>query len=137
VEFLDSLRKKGCGRGITGEYLSVHPEFRKEEGGISLADVLVGILMKIFVNLKIEIAIAATVRQAKVHLIGKNYGYSDQIGSYLKCGVDCLMIYNTQETYHDHPDLIVANTVNYFWDNRVDHTGLVTKPNLEVVRKAA
>jgi hypothetical protein len=82
-------------------------------------------------------ALATTVRLAKVHTVCKNFGYSDQIGSYLKCGVDCLMIYNTQQTYHEHPNREAATMINRCWNTRRDETGLTSSPTIKIVRKAA
>jgi hypothetical protein len=131
---LDKLKSNGSGLCITGEYLSVHPEFRKDLVGLSLADVMVGLLMKIFVHQNIKMALAATVRAAKVDAICKNYGYAE-VGSYIKIGVDCVTLFNTQESYKDHPDAQVMEMVNRYWNTRNDLTGITSTQN--TTKKAA
>lgn len=133
-EVLQKLKDSGRGLCITGEYLSVHPEFRKEIVGMSMADVLIGVLMKIYQKLDLNMALAATVRAAKVDTICKKYGYTE-LGSYLKIGVDCIMLFNTQETCREHPDPAVATMVDHVWAKRKDLTEL-TLTN-EIVKKAA
>lgn len=134
-ELLDMLREKGKGLCVTGEYLSADPEFRREVTGISLADVMIGLQMQVFLNLKLEIAFGAAVRAAKVDAICKKYGYRE-VGSYLKIGVDCIMLYNTQESYRTHPDSEVMEMVNRCWRNRDDQTGM-TVPERENFKKSA
>lgn len=111
------------GIAVTGEYLSVHPDYKKDILGVSLAEVMVGLLMEIFVAIDARYALATTVRKAKVDVIAKDYGYRE-IGSYLKCGVDCVVLYNTQETRVEHPNPKVRELVSRLWATREDITGL-------------
>jgi len=130
----DGLDQSGA--CITGEYLSVHPEFRKERYGISMADVLIGILMRIFVERNFKLALAATVRSAKVDQICKKFGYTE-VGSYLKCGVDCIMMYNTQQTYTAHPDPVTLKLIDDLWSRRQDDTGIIDSKTEEAFSRVA
>ncbi len=133
---LNQLKAKSLGSCITGEYLSVARDFRREVMGLSLADVMIGILMKIFQEQNLNMALAATVRSAKVDQICKKYGYLE-LGSYLKIGVDCIMLYNTQETCREHPDPAVADMVRQCWAEKRDETGLIVNPKTEIAKTAA
>jgi hypothetical protein len=135
TNLLYSLKEKSNGIGITGEYLSVAPDFRKEKMGQSLAEVLAGLQMKIFTEMNLDISFAATVRAAKVDSIIKHFGFKE-VGSYSKIGVDCIQLINTPETYHDHPNSDVREIINRFWNNRTDLTGL-TLPTHNSNQKAA
>lgn len=131
---LGRLRSLPGGRALTGEYLSVNPEFKKSLLGLSLADTLIGILMCILRQTQTDMALAATVRAAKVAEICKAYGY-EEVGSYLKIGVDCVMLYNTLETVREHPSPEVRALVKRLWSSKVDHTGMLE--NYESLWKAA
>jgi hypothetical protein len=120
---LGAMRRQGSGLCITGEYLSVSRDFRREVMGISLAEIMSGLLVRIFRELEIEMALAATVRSAKVDEICKKLGYQE-LGSYLKIGVDCIMLACSQQTSREHPDPEVARLVRQLWDQRRDETGL-------------
>jgi len=119
---LASLRTGGASLCMTGEYLSVNPDFRKGCMGISMAEVLAGIQMKIFRNLNLSASLAATVRAAKVDIICKKFGFAE-VGSYQKMGVDCVMLFNTQDKYQEHPDSAVRFQVERLWRNCRDETG--------------
>ncbi|MGZ3652459.1 MAG: hypothetical protein ACXVB9_00070 [Bdellovibrionota bacterium] len=122
-EYIDGyLKNERSGLCMTGEYLSVHRDYRKEIVGLSLAEVLIGILMKIFVTIDGKLALATTVRPAKVDRICKDYGYVE-VGSYLKCGVDCVKLYNTQQTLREHPNPDVVKMTDRLWAKRIDKTG--------------
>lgn len=131
---LQRLRELPQGRALTGEYLSVNPEFKKSLLGISLADTLIGILMRILRETKTDMALAATVRAAKVADICKAYGY-EEVGSYLKIGVDCVMLYNTLEMVREHPSPEVRALVKRLWESRADYSGMLVQN--ESLRKAA
>jgi hypothetical protein len=120
-DILNGLKTKGRGLCMTGEYLSVHPDYRKSLVGISMADVITGLLMNIFAERRIDIALAATVRDAKVDEICRQFGYVE-VGSYLKMGVDCVMLFNTQNSLREHPNNEVAAMVKKLWKNRNDLT---------------
>ena len=135
AEVLDTLRTERKGRCITGEYLSVHPEFRKNSVGISMADIMIGIMSKIFQNLELEMAFAATVRAAKVDIIAKKYGFRE-LGSYVKIGVDCIMVFSTQEMLQAHPDPTTMALVEKFWREREDLTGLTIQSREQILKVA-
>ncbi|MEK7355861.1 MAG: hypothetical protein AAB250_05400, partial [Bdellovibrionota bacterium] len=116
---LKNLKSVDPGSCITGEYLSVHPSFRKDVVGLSLADVLVGLLLEILKSDDLWAMVATPVRAAKVAEITVKYG-AEEIGSHLKIGVDCQMIYVTREMYRAHPDSRVMDTVRRLWGNRED-----------------
>ncbi|MCO5142222.1 MAG: hypothetical protein M9962_03930 [Oligoflexia bacterium] len=121
-----TLKEMSKGFCITAEYLSVHPEFRKSLIGVSLADILVGLQMQLFEDIQADISLATTVRKAKVDEIGASYGYKP-LGSYEKCGVDCIMMVNTKETNKRHKDPLVANLVDLLWKNKIDETHSLQK----------
>lgn len=133
-EVLNKLADEKTGTAITGEYLSVPPDFRKDITGISLAAVMVGLKMKIFKELECKMALATTIRKAKVDEIALKYGYKE-VGSYEKCGVDCIMLYNTQATLKEHSDPAIQEMVNRLWNTRSDITGLTSKK--QKISKAA
>ena|GEM_PF-5651530 len=132
----EHLRSRGQGLCLTAEYMSVARDFRRELMGISLAEVLSGLLVRIFQEQKIDVALAATVRSAKVDQICKKLGY-EELGSYLKIGVDCIMLYTTQEKCREHPDPAVASLVSELWEQRRDETGLTLEPATKIFRNAA
>jgi len=117
-EMMKRLEPNAC---ITGEYLSVNPDYRKSVVGISLADAMVGILLQIMLNESLGAMIATPVRAAKVADITKCFGAAE-VGSYLKIGVDCQMIYVTREMYRPHPDKRVNEFVQELWARRRDFT---------------
>lgn len=118
---LERFRRVKDGSCITGEYLSVHPEFRKGLVGISLADLLVGLLMEIFREEQFSYVLATPVRTAKVSEIAKAYGCVE-VGSYMKIGVDCQMVYTTPSMVRYHPDPLVREAVSSLWASKTDHT---------------
>lgn len=129
-EIIKSNSHSNC---FIGEYLSVHPEFRKSILGLSLADILVGLYNQLFLELGGAISLAATVRQAKVDEIAKNFGYQE-LGSYLKIGVDCIMLYNLPAGVRQHPNPEIARWTSHFWNTKTDYTETFEqkKSNLEI-----
>jgi hypothetical protein len=122
-KMVQKLRSESVGHIITGEYLSVTADFRKSASGVHLSDVLVGLLMKIFVEIEAKMTFATTVRPAKVHKICEKYGWSE-LESFTKYGLDCLLLCNSQEQVRTHDDPEVARLVESFWQSRNDFTGL-------------
>lgn len=120
---LERLRNFRSGRCLSGEYLSVHPEYRKSELGISLAEIMVGLLQRIFLSCEAEMLLASTVRAAHVAEIARDYGY-EEVGSYLKLGVDCVMMCNTAEGVVEHPRAEVREAIQRFWAFRHDYSHL-------------
>lgn len=120
---------------ITGEYLSVGRDYKKELVGVSLADVLVGLLLKIMNTESLSAMLATPVRAAKVADISYNYGCKE-VGSYMKIGVDCQMVYVTRAMYHDHPSKDVTDTVNALWNKRTDMTKETIQKRISEIRAA-
>ncbi len=123
ADVIRSLRENGSGLAITGEYLSVHPSFRKSHLGIALSDVLIGLLMKVFRHLDAKVSLATTVRPAGVHKIGVKFGWSE-LGNFKKYGLDCVLLLNSRAQHRDHNDPKVIQFVNQCWEWRVDYSGL-------------
>ena len=66
TDFVESMRLEGRGLAMTGEYLCVHPEYRKGTTGISLADILVGLKMEVFKALKASYCLGTGLRKVKM-----------------------------------------------------------------------
>ncbi len=132
---VEELWKAGNGLVITGEYLAVEPEFRKSIVGLSLADVLVGLLMKTFVQIGAKMTLATTVRPAKVHEICQAYGYSE-VGQYEKYGLDCLLLQNTKEQYREHADPLVREMIESCWRKRLDCTGITSRKEMDILDRS-
>jgi len=130
IERLHAIRG---GRCLSGEYLSVNPAFKKSILGISLAEVMVGILQRILLSAEADILLASTVRAAHVAEIARDYGY-EEVGSYLKLGVDCVMMCNTRDGVVEHPRAEVREAIAQFWAFRRDLAGL---PNAAPAHRAA
>jgi hypothetical protein len=95
-ELMDSFRAKKVGHIISGEYLSVAPGFRKSTTDAPLSDILIGLLMKVFVQSEAKMTLATTIKPAKVHKIGEKYGWSE-LGSFNKYGLDCVLLCNSRQ----------------------------------------
>ncbi|MES2965674.1 MAG: hypothetical protein V4760_17465 [Bdellovibrionota bacterium] len=130
----EAMKSFSPGAYITGEYLSVHPAFRKDILDLSLADVLVGLLLKIMMEGRYSAMLATPVRKAKVADITMNYG-AHEVGSYLKIGVDCQMIYVTRDMYREHADARVNEVVQRLWAQRRDLTNETNKTKTEIPLK--
>lgn len=119
ISLIASLRSKGEGLILTGEYLSVKPEFRRNKAGIAISDALIGLLMKVFERTNASISLATTVRPAKVHKIGEKFGWSE-LGNFTKYGLDCVLLQNSASQLRVHDDPNVNQSVEEFWTKRTD-----------------
>lgn len=129
-----ALRESTPNACITGEYLSVGREFKRDLVGISLADVMVGILLEILKSEELSAMIATPVRAAKVADITINFG-AIEVGSHMKIGVDCQMIYVGRNMVRPHPDAKVNHAVEDLWNRRIDMTKPM--PNLIPLKRVA
>jgi hypothetical protein len=125
----DKLRNWQGGRALTGEYLSVDPAYKKSVLGISLAEIMCGLLHKILHARGIDMLLASTVRAAHVADIGVLFGYQE-VGSFLKLGVDCVLMFNTTQNIQRHPNAEMLAAVEHFWATKADYTNLLGNENL-------
>lgn len=117
----EKLKSWPGARALTGEYLSVHPKYKKSVLGISLAEIMCGLLHQILYARGIEMLLASTVRAAHVAEIGLLFGY-DEVGSFLKLGVDCVLMFNTTKNIRRHPNAEMMAAVEHFWATKTDYT---------------
>lgn len=104
---------------MSGEYLCVHPGYRKSEMGLSLADVLIGLLMQAFFQLQVDTVFGTAVKAMKVQDICARYGYKEA-ANFQKYGLDCLLLFNNAQEFQDHPDPRVRDAVARLWATRSD-----------------
>lgn len=120
---LRAFQRRGRGLVLTGEYLSIDPAYRRSIVGLSLSDVLIGLLMRIFTGSGADSTLATTVRPAGVHEICHRFGYRE-LGGYQKYGLDCVLMQNDPSTVREHDDPRVRSLIESFWESRCDLTGL-------------
>lgn len=118
-EMLRERLRRQQNRVMSGEYLCVHPSFRKSEIGFSLADVLIGLLMQAFFQLQVDTVFGTAVKAMKVQDICARYGYKEA-AHFQKYGLDCLLLFNNAQEFHDHPDPRVRQCVAQLWSQRSD-----------------
>jgi hypothetical protein len=133
-DFVGGLHAEGRGLATTSEYLSVHPDYRRSQIGVALSDVLVGLGLKIFSQQDGTVTLGTAVRPARSHESAFKYGYVE-VGTIQKYGLDCSLLFNTQDQLHRHADPDVAALVDDYWATRNDLTGLTLTS--ETHRRAA
>jgi hypothetical protein len=120
----EKMRNWPGSRCLTGEYLSVNPTYKKSVLGVSLAEIMCGILHKILDERGIEMLMASTVRAAHVADIGRDFGY-EEVGSFTKLGVDCVLMFNTTRNIQRHPNEAMLAEVDRLWSAKNDYTNLM------------
>jgi len=124
------LTESKSGMYMTGEYLAVHPDYRKSKLGVSLSEVLIGLIQKIFTLSQAQILFGTAVRPKKVHESCFGYGYQE-CGAFEKYGLDCVLLFNTQANVREHENPEIRDLINFFWNHRSDFTILKTLPQFD------
>lgn len=135
TELIKSLESNPTGVLITSEYLSVHPDYRKSIVGVSLSEVLIGMVVRVLIQLNAKMLLGTAVRPAGVHKSCKKFGYKE-VGSYEKYGLDCVLLSNTPEEAHEHADPKIRMLISQYWNNKTDLTGIAEISSIETVKAA-
>jgi len=132
---IKALRASSGGFVTTAEYLSVHSDFRRSIIGVSLSEVLLGILSRVFTESEGRMLLATTVRPARVHESCAKFGWQE-VGVVQKYGLDCILMHSDLRTTCTHPDRAVASLIDDYWAQRQDWTGLTVEEQ-PIIRRAA
>lgn len=127
ADTVNYIRSEKPGAFSTGEYLSVAPPWRKNLLGISLADVLIGLMLRLSKNLECIGTLATTVRQSKIHEICEKFSY-EHIQKTNKYNLDIFLMYKGISNNIEHPTNDINTLIDYFWKNRNE---LFTQPYQE------
>lgn len=119
LEKLHSAASDSKGLAMSIEYLSVDERFRKNELGVSLGSILLGISMEMFRSSPAAVVLGTARSKIHVDEMCYKFGFSP-CGEMEKFGHPCTLILNTKATLREHDDLTVRRSVRALWQNRVD-----------------
>ncbi|NCN39608.1 hypothetical protein GW916_00005 [bacterium] len=100
---MQQLRNTGHNHVMSGEYLSVSRNFRRAFSRISLAEIMIGLVLKCYESLELDAIFNTTVKEVKTDKMCKKFGFQE-IGSYQKYGLNCALLMNNFSTLSGHPD---------------------------------
>ena len=133
---IEDFKTEGKGILMTGEYFTVCTPFRKKNLGSFVAELLVGLLLKILLHVDAKATLSTTILETKSHEIGKAFGYKI-VGEKKKYGLNCMLLVNTKKQYQEHSNPQVNLMVQRLWNQRIDLTGITTQSAHEVFQKAS
>jgi len=99
------------------EYLSTHPNWRKSETDLPIGSILLGFAQEIFKQWHGKVMLGTAWKAPKVDKMCSEFGYT-QVGTTCKYGLDCSLIYATQQSIRKHP--ILSPSIEAIWNRRLD-----------------
>lgn len=119
-EFVDQIRTKISDRFMLMESLTVHPEWRKSQAGVSLAHYLIGFAIHAFKSSRADILVGTPRVDVKVDRILNMFGGKD-LGNFTKSNYPCKTFIFTRESLILNPVEIDTPALKRIWNNRYLH----------------
>jgi hypothetical protein len=116
----DILRDKSLNRLMSMEYLTVMPEFRKNEGQIPWAEVVISLGINVLKSTNFDVAFGTARRDVKVNKMGDRIGFNTLQSPIQKYDYDCEVMYFPKKNLLRHPELKVQFLIEELWANRID-----------------
>lgn len=133
---IEELKSKSIQRLMSGEFLTVHPEFRGKPNGISIAEVIVGLCTKVFLSSPWDAIIGISRIDFKVDKMTTKLGGRVN-GDLLRHDVECKIIIATKSDIKPNTDLPVVNMVESLWSQVNNQTPWINTNNLPNFEKRA
>jgi hypothetical protein len=130
--YFRQLKNKKVKTAMSLEYLTVDPLWRKSVIGISVAEILIGLALKIQKSLDIDAGIGKSRADVKVTQMVERFG-AKVLGNKIlihNITTDLIVFFKNEIT--PHPDKTINQYVDKFWKYRTDLTARIPKtPHLK------
>lgn len=130
-DYISKLRLSGIKYAMSLEYLTVNPNWRKRNVGVSLGDICAGLSGEVLKSVNYDSSIAPSRSDVGVTSMARDIG-----GEIVVAGIElhktmCDLIAIRKSSVKNHPNADVNRWVRKFWNQRQDHTGLTLSNQFE------
>ncbi len=133
---LQRLKTLGLNQVMTMEFMAMNPAFRKSVVGISLAEVMVACGVHILRAAGLDASITIAREDYKVPEFARRVGFKTLRAGLSRHHCPCELMYLPLNDLVQNLSPEVQHYVQYFWDRRVDTSGLTTNAAIEKKRAA-
>lgn len=109
-------------RIMTLEYTAVHTSYGERRTGIRFAEVMNGLALNVFKDLKFDATTGTPRRLSGLSDVTANYGYRKLAEGFKKAGWELDVFLGFKDEIKEHPDAAYSDLIRKLWDTRVDHT---------------
>lgn len=121
---IDLFRAKKATHLMSMEFLTVHPEWRKNStAGMSLGPILTHLGVNVFRTLNMDAAIAPARKKMKVEQMAAKFGFECLQPNVSRGNLDCDLIALFPQNIKTYPEEIVVDAAEILWANKLDLTG--------------
>ena len=121
-EYIAHLRERNSPYVMSMEFLTVHPECRKKDTGVSLGDVLCGCGVEVLKSVGAHAAVAPARKDVGAHEMARKIGFVAWQENVVKRNFVCDLMIAFRDQMHAPEDPFVRNLSTNLWERRWDFT---------------
>lgn len=125
---IDKLRQLGLSNVMTMGYLTVAPEWRKTVRGVLVAEILVGMAYKRFLQSNASTLIAYTRNDRKANELAYLYGSKCLFKDWKAHNVIVDVVYTLRNETNENPEPFLRAAIQDLWANRIIYHDKVKAP---------
>ncbi len=119
-EFLQALRSRGVKTVMSMEYLTVSPAWRAKQIKIQLADVMIGLGIKLLPETRAQAYIGPARNDYKVSNKTYSFGFECIQANVVNHNVSCDLVAGFRDKLVSSPDQKIAGLIQTLWSNRLN-----------------